>query len=197
MLQSVFAETLRLRMTFFITRYTKRQEIRLGNWSLPKNKVIFVPTSVAHLDATTWSEGKEGEHPLEEFWAHRFLVYPNDPWSGPRRKDPALIKPAADPVPRTNSQAAESESEKLGEPKFSMEGLYSSWIPFGGGVHICPGRLFSKREMMMVIATMVSHFDVEFLNKDNKVDVNDEDFGIGVQKPVGKVPFRIRRRARV
>lgn len=33
----------------------------------------------------------------------------------------------------------------------------------GGGVSVCPGRFFAKQDMMLVVAMMVSRFDIEFV----------------------------------
>jgi len=42
----------------------------------------------------------------------------------------------------------------------SPRAIRSAFQPFGGGVHLCPGRSFAYTEMMAVMATMVLGFDV-------------------------------------
>ncbi|GKT50487.1 cholesterol 7-alpha-monooxygenase [Colletotrichum spaethianum] len=56
---------------------------------------------------------------------------------------------------------------KLGIKKakeFSMAGRPSSFFPYGGGVSMCPGRLFAKQEIILAVAMIVSRFDIEFEN---------------------------------
>lgn len=76
LLQAVYAETLRLRMHFYIIRMPDRVDIDVQNWVLPRQKVIVTPTTVAHMDPERWSTGLNGEHPLDQFWVGRFLKYP-------------------------------------------------------------------------------------------------------------------------
>jgi len=46
--------------------------------------------------------------------------------------------------------------------QFSLLGRAYDYLPFGGGVTICPGRFFAKQEVMLTVAILVSRFDVEF-----------------------------------
>lgn len=78
LLQAVYAETLRLRMHFYIIRMPDRTDIDVQGWNIPRQKVIVTPTTVAHMDAETWSTGQNGEHPLDKFWVGRFLRYPSE-----------------------------------------------------------------------------------------------------------------------
>jgi hypothetical protein len=55
--------------------------------------------------------------------------------------------------------------------EFSMAGKESSWLPFGSGANLCPGRQFAK---------------------DLKMDLTK--FGMGVLGPNGKVGARLQRR---
>ncbi|KAF2811372.1 cytochrome P450 [Mytilinidion resinicola] len=78
------------------------------------------------------------------------------------------------------------------EGEFSAEGFEGSWIPYGGGHAICPGRFLAKTVIILVIALMAERFDVEILNK--SVDMDMGKLGLGVLRPNKAIGFRIRRR---
>ena len=81
--------------------------------------------------------------------------------------------------------------------KFSMERSEGPWIPYGGGSRICPGRHFSKREIMLTVAQFVQNFDIRFRSVSSNLDIKRRDFGLGVLGPAHPVPFTIRRRQKV
>lgn len=74
-----------------------------------------------------------------------------------------------------------------------MEGLSGAWLPFGGGLRQCPGRTFAKREIILSFAVMASTFDLELLEA-GPVVPDMKYYGLGTFPPMGKVPFKIRRR---
>ena len=81
---SVYAEMLRLFVQVFVTRCSPHTAVHINNWLLPRNKISMVSSHPAHMDAEVWNT-KGGAHPLDKFWAERFLIDPNDPGSGPTR----------------------------------------------------------------------------------------------------------------
>ena len=206
LLQSVYAETLRLRVHVYMTRCPERKSLEINGWTFPKDKVVLVSSTPAHLDESAWNCGRNGSKPLHQFWAERFLIYPNDPHSGPQRRIPPRDPPTPRP-PEAKAQANASanpkpinETEEANDhhhpaPEFSLRGMSGSWIPYGGGPRACPGRHFAKREIMTTCALMASMFDVEILADDEALEMNAADYGLGTLRPVGKVPFRIRRRS--
>ncbi|KAI1413327.1 cytochrome P450 [Hypoxylon sp. FL1857] len=167
-LQAVYAETLRLRMHFYIIRMPDRVDLNIRDWIIPRHKVIVTPTTVAHMDTNAWSTGLNNEHPVDQFWIGRFLRYPPESFSG------------------------------NASPTFSTKELEGSWIPYGGGPRQCPGGHFAKRQILLTAALMVSLFDCEILEegRDMREDFTLKGFGSGVSHPAGKVPMRIRRRGR-
>lgn len=68
-------------------------------------------------------------------------------------------------------------------------------LPFGGGQSMCPGRSFARNEVKIVVATLLSCFDVELCSAEVPGPVLSR-VGLGVPPPVKDVPLRIRRRAR-
>ncbi|MCJ1463451.1 hypothetical protein MMC07_002058 [Pseudocyphellaria aurata] len=185
LLQSIYAETLRLRVAILVTRTPEREDFNLGEWVFPKDKIIALSSRTAAMNPNVWNTGTpEDPHPLDQFWAERFLVYPDDPASGPLRKDH---------VAGEKNQHS-STLTKTG-PKFSMEGVAGGWIPYGGGQRICPGRHFAKQEIIGTFAMLFTHYDIELLTSANFVPTpNMSFFPFGGLPPTEKVPFRIKQR---
>ena len=140
------------------------------------------------MNPNVWNTGSpENSHPLHTFWAERFLVYPDDPMSGPQRKDPI----AEEKIHHEMGAAGKEEKE----PKFSMDGVAGGWIPNGGGQRMCPGRHFAKQEIIGTFAMLFTHYDIELLIPKDKIPECDmKFFPFGGLPPTKKMPFRIRRR---
>jgi cytochrome P450 len=48
-------------------------------------------------------------------------------------------------------------------PKSTTTELDGAWIPYGGGLNMCPGRHFAKQELIGTFATLITHFELEIL----------------------------------
>lgn len=85
-------------------------------------------------------------------------------------------------------------TDKSESAQFSLAGTEGSWLPFGSGANLCPGRHFAKIHCIVTLAMMVEIFDCDILAgpKDLKIDLTK--FGMGVLGPSGKVAARLRRR---
>ena len=151
--------------------------MKINECILPRDEIVLIATIPSHIDTKIWNIGKAGEHPLDQFWAERFLVYPGDPTSGPK----------------TNKYHQVLDPSERGKPRFSLNGLGGIWIPYGGGFRACPGRRFAKREILMTLAVMVTMFDVE-IDKTKPLRIDRRANGLGAQRPKTSIPFRIRRR---
>lgn len=77
LLQSIYSELLRLRVEVQTVFSSDKEDIRINEWRVPKNSLVIVPAGAAHRDPTFWNT-KNGEYPLDRFWADRFLAYPSD-----------------------------------------------------------------------------------------------------------------------
>lgn len=188
LLQSIYAETLRLRVHVYISRFAEHEELSVGDWSIPKKSAVLVSTTPAHLDPDAWNTGRDGRHPVDAFWADRFLVHPGDAErTGPLRRS----SEAGAARRRCDSVVGDDDSN---EPVFSADNISGSWFPYGGGVRMCPGRQFAKREVLLTLALMASLFDVEVGADAAALQMSWADFGLGTQRPTGRLPFRIRRR---
>ena len=191
LLQSIYAETLRLRVAIVITRNPEWSEYQLGEWVFPKDELIAISSRTAAMDKEIWNTGTvEDPHPLTEFWSDRFLVYPNDPISGPLKKRNL----AEDEKPSSGSASLANQS-RLEEPRFAMEGLSGAWVPYGGGQRMCPGRHFAKQEMIASFAILCTAYDIEIVTGEGSAPEPDmRYFPYGALPPKGDTPFRIRRR---
>ena len=125
MLNSIFAESLRLHGTMY-SMLTADSDVDLGKWVLPRGKVALVNSGLCHMDETVWNT-RDGLHPLPEFWADRFVVYPEDPTSGPLNAEMRCTSGIG--VGKGRSREISSGKPK---PFCSFEGLEGSWVPFGG-----------------------------------------------------------------
>lgn len=74
LLQSVYAEVLRMRVHMLITRIPQYDNMHVGHCTVPRGQMAVMSTTVAHMDPDAWNTGHDNEHPLDQFWADRFLV---------------------------------------------------------------------------------------------------------------------------
>lgn len=117
LLSSIYAETLRLYIDAYAVVTSPHEDTRVGQWLLPKGTLAVLNTAISHMDKSFWNT-QHMRHPVDAFWAERFLVDPADPSSGPARME---CRP-----PKSNPPAG---SDK---PYFSVSGIEGSWFPFGG-----------------------------------------------------------------
>lgn len=71
LLQSIFTETLRLRINFNITRDVK-QPVTLDGQVIPKGAMLQAPMMVSHYEEAVWGTT---DHAASEFWAERHIKY--------------------------------------------------------------------------------------------------------------------------
>lgn len=189
-MQSVYAETLRLRVAVLITRAPDFSDFQLGEWTLQKGEMIGMSSRTAALNHQLWNAGTSHDpHPLDEFWANRFLVLPGDTSSGPLRDG------RSHQVRNENSTSDSLAAQSTSEPKFSIDGLAGGWIPFGGGQRMCPGRHFAKQEIIGTFAMLLDMFDIELQMPKGWAPVMDmRYFPLGGLPIKGAVGFRIRTR---
>lgn len=206
LIQSLYAETLRLRAATLVLRSTKDDGVTLGNWVMPQGNIMVMSTYHAHRDQDTWNIGTAEEpHPLDEFWAERFLVHSSKTSSGPLKPRSAdkndvtsTTVPDLSTLPSSPTvPAAKLNDNSNGSAYFSTEGLAGAWIPYGGGQNMCPGRHFAKQEILCIFAFMVTSFDIHLIDP-SPPRVDWGGFGTGILAPAGKgIRCRIRRRGRL
>lgn len=202
LIQSMYAETLRLRFAFIILRSVK-DDVTLGDCFIPQKNVIAMSTYHAHRDQESWNANTvKGPHSLDEFWAERFLVYPGNSSTPlkPSSKDkngttPWNMENETTTSPRSSIPVAAKLNENpVASPHFSTEGLAGAWIPYGRGQNMCPGRHFAKQEVLVIFASILTSFDIHLID-DSPPKVDWRGFGLGMLAPAGKgIRFRIKRR---
>lgn len=66
-------------------------------------------------------------------------------------------------------------------------------MPWGAGVSMCPGRFFATNELKQFVFLMLSYFDFELKNPDEKIpDIDIKRWGFGSMQPTKEVQFRYR-----
>lgn len=192
LLQSLYAETLRLRVAVLVVREPSRDDFSFRGWHIKRNEILSVSTRNEAMNKEIWNTGGDGDpHPLDTMWADRFIVDPQNPSSGPLRVPNEKRK-------RFNvvSTQAGNEKTEATKPYFSMDGLSASWIPYGGGSSLCPGRHFAKQEIITTAAILLTAYEMELVGQDGRKrpQVDMSCFGFGTMPPDRAIPFRIRRR---
>jgi cytochrome P450 len=196
LLQSSYAETLRLYVAVYIIRKPEYEDAQVLDYKIPKDKMIVVSSAMAHTDKQNWNLGTLEEHPVERFWADRFLTYGANTSRCPSASVTATIPPTSSSAASSPSLHADSKSNPP-EAKFSLNGYSGAWIPFGGGIHQCPGRHWVKLQMLLSFAIISSAFDIELVPGKAKLKVDMAKYGLGALNPAEKAGFRIRRKPTV
>ncbi|KAI0198459.1 cytochrome P450 [Astrocystis sublimbata] len=73
LLQSVYAEVLRMRVSLMHNRSPIRGDYNLGPYKLRQGGLVCVSTDIASNHTGVWGEARTAQ-PLSQFWAERFLV---------------------------------------------------------------------------------------------------------------------------
>ncbi|KAK8110448.1 uncharacterized protein PG998_006905 [Apiospora kogelbergensis] len=175
LLNALHMETLRYHVTFNIMREVS-DNTQMDGYDLKRGAWIQASSQIAHFDESVWA--RDG-HPASEFWIGRFLEY----------EDTVVVDEAS------------GERKTTRVPRFNGTTRPGSWIPYGGGAAMCPGRQFAKLEILITVALLVSKFDIEFLEwtfKDGRKSdrpgrPDDAEMGSGVIKPDRDMKVRWKR----
>lgn len=90
LLNSIYFETLRVRVAAPVGRASLIPNLKFGKWQLKQGVGMLSTSWTGGHDPDFWNTGGvlsdgSNEHPVESFWAERFLKYEDDPTSGPVR----------------------------------------------------------------------------------------------------------------
>lgn len=192
LLTSLYHEALRYSVGVTPARNILVPEVEIGGWKFQRGETLMCNPWFGGRDTSFWNVGRvvagKPEHPVDAFWAERFLEYPDDPASGPIRKPDESIYQKASGKPKT------VEDDRTA--KVVTAGTAGHFFPYGGGSKICPGRFFAKQEMMAAIAVLMREFDVELVDVEasRKTKPDMKYFPAGSLPPDRAVPVRMRRR---
>ncbi len=130
--------------------------------------------------------------PRRRLLAERFLEYPDDPASGPEKKERGGC--SGGDVSTTAGQPKTAADDA--RAKVVTTGIQGHFFPYGGGTNMCPGRFFAKQEMMASLAVLLRSFDMEALDpvEARKTGPDERYFPVGALPPDRPVAVRIRRR---
>lgn len=191
LLNSIYCETLRVRVAAPVGRTSLIPDLKFGKWKLKQGVTMLSTSWIGGHDTKFWNTGREFpdgsvEHPVDSFWAERFLQYPDDPSSGPVR-NPSVKAPF-----KTKRHTPEDDRNA----QVVTDGTQGYWYPYGGGTKMCPGRFFATQELKVGVAVMLRAYDIELLDHEAaaKIGPNMDYFPFGTIPPNGKVAARIRRR---
>ncbi|KAK2758844.1 nacht and ankyrin domain protein [Colletotrichum kahawae] len=162
LLNSVYREVLRLHVAGTVGRKSPLHGVQLRDGRVLLPEVPVMSSSwLGGLDESFWNTGAtvEGvpEHPVDAFWAERFLAYEDDPMSGPIRRhdhEPAKEKTA----PKTADDDAKA--------RLVSAGIQNHWFPFGGGAGKCPGELLAKSTILVTAFLVLSELEVEIVDNE-------------------------------
>ncbi|KAI0451598.1 cytochrome P450 [Xylaria acuta] len=112
---------------------TCTEPVTISGYRFPKGCFFQAPTQAAHLDEAVW--GIPG-HPACEFWGYRHLK---------------------------KTEVRSNLGQVTEKFEFSLRAKSAYLFPYGGGISMCAGRSFAKREILLAVAMIVSKFEVEFL----------------------------------
>ncbi|KAJ3577850.1 hypothetical protein NPX13_g2717 [Xylaria arbuscula] len=75
LLQSVYAEVLRLRVSILVSRIVEHKDITIHGHGVQRGEYIVMPTDAVHFNEEAWVRaGRSSKIPLSQFDAARFLV---------------------------------------------------------------------------------------------------------------------------
>ncbi|KAM0370836.1 hypothetical protein ACHAO7_009724 [Fusarium culmorum] len=191
LLNSVYLEVLRVRVAAPVGRSSLIPNLKFGKWQMKQDVGMLSTSWFGGHDPDFWNTGStlpdgSEEHPVDTFWAERFLKYEDDPTGGPVRN--TNIKPST----RTSKRTTEDDRKA----SVVTEGTQGYFYPYGGGTKMCPGRFFAKQKLMAGVALSLRAYEIELVDPvaAAKIGPNMDYFPFGTIPPKGKVPARIRRR---
>ena len=178
----------------YIIRKPEYEDAQVLDYTIPKDKMIVISSAMAHMDKRNWNLGAAQEHPVENFWADRFLTHGCSTSRSSSASSAISTRSSLENPSTPALSAVSSLSSSQLESRFSLNGYSGAWVPFRGGIHQCPGRHWVKLQMLLSFAIISAAFDIELLEGEKKLRVDTTKYGLGALQPAEKAAFRIRRK---
>ena len=172
LLHSIYLECLRIRSSITVTRKLVA-DMEIDGYILKSGNYVMTPTWLPHISTTLWADA---EHGVRDFWPERFLQLPM--------------------LTEVVSDHRDDRQERL-----ATAVKPENFFPYGGGSAVCPGRFFSKQEILTAIALVVLRFDLEMVGYIGDSGLTNQEppkpkqnyAGGGVMPPDKDIKVRIRR----
>ncbi|KAL7754861.1 hypothetical protein ACKLNR_015201 [Fusarium oxysporum f. sp. zingiberi] len=194
LLNSIYYETLRLRVASTVGRTSLDDQLCLaGGWKIKAGVPVMFTGWLAGLDESCWNTGQDlsggkPQHPLEAFWAERFLDCPgSSSISGPAKKK--RVQPARESPQRpTTHMGTEDERSRA-----SVAGLRGHFFPFGGGAFRCPGETLAKQVIFASVAMVLQSYDLRLIDPEEarKIEPGHRELPFGLHSFDRPVPVEI------
>jgi hypothetical protein len=170
LIESIIAETVRLRMASIATRVPKERLQLDENWVVSKDIPVLILSHDLSLNTAAWTKARPRtiEKPLDEYWAERFLM------------------------------ANALQRKHVAAPSFSMNGLEQLNINASNVSHPFLGWEYAKAIHASTLAVLLNEFEPQLCDPDlfDAVVPPARDIAFGSLKPLDQVAIRIRKRSR-
>jgi cholesterol 7alpha-monooxygenase len=70
----------------------------------------------------------------------------------------------------------------------------TTFLPFGSGVTLCPGRKFARNEVKLLLIYLLSKFDFELLDNSQVPVVDGARAGLGIFPPLNDIDVRVTKK---
>ena len=119
LLQSIYAETLRLHTSCLIIRGPIRTDFALKGQHIPKDAVMLISSYDAQTDPRGWcTNEKQPDRPINQFWPERFLVYQTP---GHSSATPGNLSHETE---HTSLKDFDKDTKDSNVPEFSLKGYW-------------------------------------------------------------------------
>merc|ERR1711862_103321 len=89
-----------------------------------------------------------------------------------------------------------TQSQRIYKYRSGKSLTHPPLVVFGGGSHLCPGRKFISNEIKLLLAILMTNFDMKICEGETHPQINFAAQGIGISVPDRDVKIDIKVRER-